>query len=130
LPLDVYKGQRLAGVDNDRIVPRPARRPQLAPVDALDRETGTSRGTGRRRAPSPGGPRNHLTEIGGADPLRREGPEITSARSGVPAVARRRHRGEGGDECDLICSQNVLLMSAMPTDTETVSLPRRTSSPI
>jgi len=39
------------------------------PTDALD-------------CHSSGGPRNHLSEIGGADPLRRERPEITSPRSG------------------------------------------------
>ena len=42
------------------------------------------RDRGCRPTSSGGPPRNHLTEIGGANPLRREGPEITSRRSGGP----------------------------------------------
>jgi hypothetical protein len=73
-------------VDHHRVGPRRARAAELALVDALDRETGTSRGTARRlslRAP------------------RRAGPEITSPRSGVPAHSVGRapkspHRDRGG----------------------------------
>ena len=77
--------------------PRPSRRGVFAPAarSGPHRRSGVPthsvgrapnsphRDRGCRPTPS-GGPRIHLTEIGGADPLRREGPEFTSPRSGVP----------------------------------------------
>ena len=54
--------------------------------------TGSHRNRGCRPTPS-GGPRNHLTEIGGADPLRREGPSKSSSPSrGVPTPSSGRDR--------------------------------------
>ena len=55
------------------------------PTHFVGRTTPKSPHRDRGCQPTPsGGPRNHLTEIGGADPLFREGPEFTSPRSGVP----------------------------------------------
>ena len=72
LAVDVFDGQKLALQNDHRIRPRRAGAAELPAVDALGSGKTTSLEIGGAD-PSSGGPRNHLTEIGGcADPLRRE----------------------------------------------------------